>query len=148
MDSFGRLYSPKVLEHIKNPKNMGEIKDPDGMATVGNPTCGDIMRLFIKVEKRSGKEYLKDIKFQTLGCLPHNEEVVLPEGGWKKVGEIQRFQSVLNEGGEETPVVHTYERGYEGALLKIIPFVSPFNSFSATPNHPILAIKRRWVKRV
>lgn len=68
MDSFGRLYSPKVLEHIKNPQNMGEIKDPDGVATVGNPSCGDIMRLFIKVEKKDDKEYLKDIKFQTLGC--------------------------------------------------------------------------------
>lgn len=50
---------------------MGEIKNPDGMATVGNPVCGDIMRLFIKVERESKKarrEYIKDIKFQTLGC--------------------------------------------------------------------------------
>lgn len=68
MNSFANLYSPKVLEHIKNPQNMGEIKDADGVATVGNPTCGDIMRLFIKVEKKKGQEYLKDIKFQTLGC--------------------------------------------------------------------------------
>jgi len=68
MDSFGNLYSPKVLEHIKNPQNMGEIKDADGVATVGNPTCGDIMRFFIKIEKKDGQEYLKDIKFQTLGC--------------------------------------------------------------------------------
>ncbi|PIS14140.1 iron-sulfur cluster assembly scaffold protein [Candidatus Shapirobacteria bacterium CG09_land_8_20_14_0_10_47_13] len=62
------MYSPKVLEHIKNPQNMGEIKDADGVATVGNPTCGDIMRFFIKIEKKDGQEYLKDIKFQTLGC--------------------------------------------------------------------------------
>lgn len=51
---------------------MGEIKDPDGVATVGNPVCGDIMRLFIKVksQKEKGKsvEYIDDIKFQTLGC--------------------------------------------------------------------------------
>lgn len=68
MDSFGRLYSPKVLEHIKNPQNMGEIKDPDGVATVGNVVCGDIMRLYLKIEKKDGEEYIKDIKFQTLGC--------------------------------------------------------------------------------
>jgi len=61
-------YSPKVLELLKNPKNMGEIKNPDGVATVGNPVCGDIMRLYIKVGERKGKDYIEDIKFQTLGC--------------------------------------------------------------------------------
>ena len=65
---FDSLYSKKVLDHVRHPRNMGEIKNPDGMATVGNPSCGDIMRLFIKVEKKDGQEYLKDIKFQTLGC--------------------------------------------------------------------------------
>ena len=65
---FSQLYSQKVLEHVRNPQNMGEIKNPDGVATVGNPVCGDIMRLFIRVEKRKNQEYLKDVKFQTLGC--------------------------------------------------------------------------------
>lgn len=71
-----QLYSKKVIEHFKNPKNMGEIKNPDGVATVGNKICGDVMRLYIKVEKRplsakaskGQEEYIKDIKFQTLGC--------------------------------------------------------------------------------
>lgn len=63
------LYSEKVMDHFKNPRNMGEIKDPSGVATVGNPTCGDIMRMFIKVGKRTnGQEYIEDAKFQTLGC--------------------------------------------------------------------------------
>lgn len=62
--NFDQFYSKKVLEHIRHPKNMGEIKNPDGVATVGNPVCGDIMRLFIKVKE--GK--ISDIKFQTLGC--------------------------------------------------------------------------------
>ncbi len=66
--NFDQLYSKKVIEHFKNPKNMGEIKNPDGVATLGNPRCGDVMRLFIKVGKKDGQEYLKDIKFQTLGC--------------------------------------------------------------------------------
>ena len=65
---YPSLYSKKVMEHIRRPRNMGEIKNPDGMATVGNPQCGDIMRLFLKIEKKKGKEYIKDIKFQTLGC--------------------------------------------------------------------------------
>lgn len=73
---FDQLYSKKVLDHFRNPQNMGEIKNPDGVATVGNPVCGDVMRLYIKVGKKpsfakasKGKEgYIKDIKFQTLGC--------------------------------------------------------------------------------
>ncbi len=62
--NIDQLYSKKVLEHFRNPRNMGEIKNADGVATVGNPICGDIMRLFIKV--KDGK--ISDIKFQTLGC--------------------------------------------------------------------------------
>jgi nitrogen fixation NifU-like protein len=65
---FTNLYSKKVLEHIRHPKNLGEIKNPDGMATVGNRRCGDIMRIYIKVGKKNGQEYIKEVKFQTLGC--------------------------------------------------------------------------------
>lgn len=68
-DLFNKLYSPTVLRHFTHPKNMGIIKNPDGVATVGNPVCGDIMKFYIKVEKRkNGEEFLKDVKFQTLGC--------------------------------------------------------------------------------
>jgi nitrogen fixation NifU-like protein len=67
-DLYPSFYSPKVMEHIRHPRNMGEIKNPDGMGTVGNPVCGDVMRLFIKVGRKKGKEYIQDIKFQTLGC--------------------------------------------------------------------------------
>lgn len=65
---FNQLYSKKVMEHFKNPKNMGVIKDADGVATVGNPVCGDVMKFYIKVGVKSNVEYLKDVKFQTLGC--------------------------------------------------------------------------------
>lgn len=64
MGNFGSLYSKKVLKHFQNPQNVGEIKNPDGVATVGNLVCGDVMRMFLKVEK----DRIKDIKFQTLGC--------------------------------------------------------------------------------
>jgi nitrogen fixation NifU-like protein len=66
--NFQSFYSKKVLDHIRRPRNMGEIKNPDGMATVGNRVCGDVMRLYIKVGKKKGKEYIKEAKFQTLGC--------------------------------------------------------------------------------
>lgn len=58
-------YSEKVKEHFKNPKNVGEIENPDGEGMVGNPLCGDMMKMTIKVSK-DGK--LEDIKFKTYGC--------------------------------------------------------------------------------
>lgn len=67
-DLYPSFYSQKVMDHIHNPRNMGEMKDPDGVGTEGNPVCGDTMRLFIKVGKKKNKEYIKDVKFQTLGC--------------------------------------------------------------------------------
>lgn len=63
------MYSKKVMEHFKDPKNMGEMKDADGIGKVGNPVCGDVMYVYIKVEKKNNKEYIKDIKFQTMGCI-------------------------------------------------------------------------------
>jgi len=57
-------YSNKVLEHFTNPHNVGEIPDADGIGNVGNPVCGDVMRLYIKV--KDGK--ITDAKFKTFGC--------------------------------------------------------------------------------
>lgn len=69
MDSvFNNIYSKKVIDHVRHPRNMGMIKNPDGVAMVGNPVCGDIMKFYIKVEKKNGGEIIKDVKFQTLGC--------------------------------------------------------------------------------
>ena len=57
-------YSEKVMDHFMNPRNMGDIKDADAVGTVGNPACGDVMRLYIKVD--GGK--ITDAKFKTFGC--------------------------------------------------------------------------------
>lgn len=62
------FYTKKVLEHFRNPKNMGEIKDADAQALVGNPVCGDMMRVYIKVGEKNGKKFIKEIKFKTFGC--------------------------------------------------------------------------------
>jgi len=58
-------YSDKVMEHFRNPRNVGEIPDADGIGNVGNPICGDIMRLYIKVDEN---EVITDAKFKTFGC--------------------------------------------------------------------------------
>ena len=57
-------YSKKVMDHFMNPKNVGEIKNPDGYGKVGNPVCGDLMEMFIKVKD----DIITDIKFRTFGC--------------------------------------------------------------------------------
>jgi nitrogen fixation NifU-like protein len=58
------MYSKTVMDHFKNPRNVGEMKDPDGVGEVGNPICGDMMNVFIKVRD----ERIDDIKFLTFGC--------------------------------------------------------------------------------
>lgn len=63
------MYTEKVMKIFRNPKNMGEIKDADGISKVGNPICGDVMELFIKVGKKNGEEIIKDIKVKTFGCV-------------------------------------------------------------------------------
>ena len=57
-------YSEKVMEHFRNPRNVGEIENPDGVGKVGNPVCGDIMELHIKVDGG----IITDAKFKTFGC--------------------------------------------------------------------------------
>ena len=58
------MYTPQVMEHFTNPRNVGVLEDADGVGEVGNPTCGDMMKITIKVKD----DRIDDIKFQTLGC--------------------------------------------------------------------------------
>ena len=64
MEGFNTQYSEKVMEHFRDPHNVGEIPDADGIGDVGNPVCGDIMRLYIKVKDG----LITDAKFKTFGC--------------------------------------------------------------------------------
>ena len=57
-------YSDRVMDHFANPRNVGEIEDADGIGNVGNPVCGDIMRMYIKVKDN----VITDVKFKTFGC--------------------------------------------------------------------------------
>ena len=58
------MYNEKVMDYFSNPRNVGEIEDADGVGQVGNPTCGDMMNIYIKVEDG----ILTDVKFKTFGC--------------------------------------------------------------------------------
>ena len=58
------MYTDKVMEHFTKPHNMGELKDADGVGKVGNPTCGDLMFVYIKVKD----DVITDVTFKTFGC--------------------------------------------------------------------------------
>jgi nitrogen fixation protein NifU and related proteins len=58
------MYTPTVLDHFKNPRNVGEITDADGVGEVGNPVCGDMINVYLKVKD----DVIEDIKFKTFGC--------------------------------------------------------------------------------
>ena len=63
-------YSKKVINAFRDPHNYGKLKDYDGLGKVGNPTCGDVLWLYIKVDKnKKGEEIIKDISFETFGCV-------------------------------------------------------------------------------
>ncbi|MBQ4263723.1 MAG: Fe-S cluster assembly scaffold protein NifU [Bacilli bacterium] len=58
------MYSEKVMDHFENPRNVGVIEDASGVGTVGNPVCGDVMKIYLKIEDN----IIKDVKFKTFGC--------------------------------------------------------------------------------
>lgn len=63
------LYSKKLLAHFRQPHNFGSIKKPTVIGQVGSPSCGDVMKLYLKIDKdKQGEDYIKDIKFETMGC--------------------------------------------------------------------------------
>jgi len=64
MNGASKMYSEKVIEHFRNPRNIGVLEDADAVGEVGNPICGDIMKIYIKVKD----DIITDISFQTMGC--------------------------------------------------------------------------------
>ena len=109
-------YSKKVMEYFLKPKNMGEIANPDGIGRVGNPVCGDVMHVFIKVGKRKVKdeeeeeeeEYIKDIKFKTLGCAAAiaTSSMITELAKGKTLGEAEKItrEDVANSLGKLPPI--------------------------------------------
>lgn len=61
-------YNQKILDHFANPRNVGELPDADGVGTVGHPACGDVVRIYIKVEQKNGHKVISKATFKTFGC--------------------------------------------------------------------------------
>lgn len=108
-------YSKKAMEHFFDPKNMGVIEDADGVGNVGNPRCGDLMTVYIKV--KDGK--ITDMKFKTLGCAAAiaTSDMVCEVAKGKTIDEALKitFQDILNELGSLPSVkVHCANLAQEG----------------------------------
>ena len=118
-------YSKEVMKNYMNPKNLGEIKNADGIGKVGNPTCGDIMWLYIKVEKdKKGNEIIKDIKFKTFGCAAaiatSSMVTQLAKGKTLKDAEKIKYDEVMKSlGGLPRVKVHCSMMAQEALKLAI-----------------------------
>ena len=87
------MYTKKVIEHFTNPRNYGKIEKADGVGKVGNPVCGDIMKIYIKVDEK--KNIIKDIKFETLGCAVAiaTSSIITDLAKGKKINEALKITS-------------------------------------------------------
>lgn len=98
------MYSEKVMGHFKDPKNAGEIENADGVGKVGNPTCGDLMHVYIKV--KGGR--IADIKFKTFGCVAAiaTSDVLCDIAKGKTLEEAEKLtrDNVANELGGLPPI--------------------------------------------
>ena len=101
------MYSEKVIDHFKNPRNVGEIENADGVGTVGNPVCGDLMTIYIKVKD----DKIEDLKFKTFGCgaaiATSSMITEIAKGKTLDEGlEITRSEIASNLGGLPTIKMH------------------------------------------
>ena len=102
-------YSKKVIKHFNKPHNYGAMKNPDGLGKVGNMVCGDLMKLYIKVaQNRQGQDIIKDIKFETFGCLAAiaSSSMLTDLVKGKTLEEALNFnrQEIVNELGGLPPI--------------------------------------------
>lgn len=98
------MYSKKVIKHFKNPKFAGKIKNPDGVAQVGNPICGDVLKISLKVKDN----IIKNIKFQTYGCIAAiaSSDVMCELAKGKTLGKALKikYKDVIKKLGDLPPI--------------------------------------------
>lgn len=117
-------YSKKVIEHFLNPKNFGKIKDVNGIGDTQNLRCGDIMKIYLKIEKKGGKEIIKDAKFETMGCghaIAISDMIceLIKGRTLDKALEVS-YEDIIDKTGPIPPVkVHCTRLAQEGVKLAV-----------------------------
>lgn len=115
------MYTDKVMDHFQNPRNMGEVEEADGVGEVGNPSCGDVMRITIKV---GDDDRIEDVKFKTLGCgaAIATSSMVTEMAKGKSIEEAQQItkKDVADElGGLPPQKMHCSNLAADGLKLAI-----------------------------
>ncbi len=124
------MYNEKVLEHFQKPHNQGTIAEADGVGQVGNPVCGDIMKIYIKVGKDAkGREIIDDITFETLGCgaAIATSSMLTDMAKGKTLDEAMKIGKldIANElGGLPEPKLHCSVLAHEGLHKAIENYLS------------------------
>ena len=103
------MYTQQVMNHFKNPKFLRKMENPDAIGKVGNPTCGDVMHVFIKVRKnKQGKEIIQDISVQTFGCVAavSSSDVLCELALGKTLDEAEKISrdDIIKELGDLPPI--------------------------------------------
>ncbi len=102
------IYSKEIIKHFKKPRNVGKIKNPDGAGSAGNFLCGDIMNIYLKIgENKKGGKIIKDIKFETLGCVVAiaNTSLLTTLVKGKKIEKVLKIakEDLINKLGKPLP---------------------------------------------
>jgi len=127
------MYTEKVMEHFKKPKHLREMKNPDSVGVVGNPNCGDIMHVYIKVGKKDGKEIIEDASVQTFGCVAaiSTSDVVCDLAIGKTLEEAKKISKddIIKELGSLPPIkIHCSVLAQDGLKKAIEDYEKKKNS--------------------
>lgn len=122
------MYSEKVMEHFRNPRNMGKMENPDGIGKVGNPICGDIMFIYIKVKNNK----ISDISFETMGCAAAiaTSSMLTELAKGKTLEEAMKLSNhdIAEELGGLPPIkMHCSNLAADGLHLAIIDYKNKHN---------------------
>jgi len=133
--SYDMFYTEKVLDHFLNPRNVGEIPDADGVGTIGDPSCGDYLRVYIKV--KDGR--LEDVKFKLVGCPAAigTSSVTTELAMGKTLKEAWRITEedvIKSLGGLPDEKIHCSVLGPTALRLAILDYIS--KSTQSPPGHP------------
>ena len=139
------FYTKEVKEHFMNPKNFLkdelEVKDFNAYGKVGNMKCGDVMELWLKIEKNK----IKDVRWRTFGSLHPDEKILIGDYSYQEVKNIKIGDTIIDGSGQPNLIENVITKKNSGKLLTFTLSTSSFYNITLTPNHTVPAIKRKDV---
>ena len=142
-------YSQKVMDHFQNPHHQGQIADADAIGEVGNPLCGDMMKIYVKIKKSKGDDRLadiiSDIKFETLGCAAAIacSSILTDMALGKSLGEAFKIErmDIVKGLGELPPVkIHCSVLASDGLKIAIRNYLEKIGALDNYPQIKSFAV--------